>query len=200
MVRSRVDVSRLPTVAFGPRDMVWWGTVGFMVIEGTTLFICAASYLYLRLNFYTWPPEHTLRPALFWPTLQVAAMLLSNVPQALAHRAALHLDLGGVRRWMLVVSILSIAFVAIRWQEFLAINARWDTNAYGSIMWMTLGFHGTILLLQAIETVIFTIFLFGDRIEEKHFSDVVDSASYWYFMTGSWIVLYPVVFLTPLIL
>jgi cytochrome c oxidase subunit 3 len=90
--------------------------------------------------------------------------------------------------------------VAIRWQEFLAINARWDTNAYGSIMWITLGFHGTILLLQAIETVIFTIFLLGDRIEEKHFSDVVDSAFYWYFMTGSWIVLYPVVFLTPLIL
>jgi cytochrome c oxidase subunit 3 len=199
-VRSRVDVSQLPTVAFGPRDMMWWGTIGFMAIEGTTLFICAASYLYLRLNFYTWPPEHTLRPALFWPTLQVAAMFLSNVPQGLAHRAALNLDLGGVRRWMLVVSILSIAFVAIRWQEFLAINARWDTNAYGSIMWITLGFHGTILLLQAIETMIFTIFLFGDRIEEKHFSDVVDSAFYWYFMTGSWIVLYPVVFLTPLIL
>jgi cytochrome c oxidase subunit III len=198
--RSSVDVSRLPTAAFGPRDMMWWGTVGFMAIEGTTLFICAASYLYLRLNFYSWPPEHTLRPALFWPTLQVVAMLLSNVPQGLAHRAALELDLGRVRRWMLVVSILSIAFVAIRWQEFLAINARWDTNAYGSIMWITLGFHGTILLLQAIETVIFTMFLFGDRIEEKHFSDVVDSASYWYFMTGSWIVLYPVVFLTPVIL
>lgn len=199
VARPRIDVSRLPTVAFGPRDMMWWGTVGFMAIEGTTLFICAASYLYLRLNFETWPPEHTLRPALFWPTLQVTLMLLSNVPQALAHRAALALDLGAVRRWMVVVSALSLAFVAIRWQEFLAVNARWDTNAYGSIMWTTLGFHGTILLLQAIETVIFTIFLFGDRLEEKHFSDVVDSAFYWYFMTGSWIVLYPVVFLTPLI-
>lgn len=192
-----IDASRLPTAAFGPRDMMWWGTVGFIVIEGTTLFICAASYLYLRLNFPTWPPEHTPRPSLLWPTVQAALMLASTVPNTLVLRAAHRLDLGALRRWMVVCSALILVFVVLRWQEFASLNVRWDTNAYGSVAWATLGFHGTILLLQAVETVIFTAFLFGDRVEERHFSDASDSAFYWYFLTGSWIVLYVLVFLGP---
>ena len=195
--RQVVDVSGLPAVVFGPRDLMWWGTAGFMAIEGTTLFICAASYLYLRLNFHTWPPEHVVRPSLLWPTVQAAAMAASNVPNWLAHRAGRRLDLAGVRRWMVVCALFGLAFVALRWQEFLALNVRWDSNAYGSVAWATLGFHGTILLLQAVETVIFTGFLFSDRVEAKHFSDVVDSAFYWYFMTGAWLPLYVLVFLSP---
>jgi heme/copper-type cytochrome/quinol oxidase subunit 3 len=195
--RSLVDVSRLPTAAFGPRDLMWWGTAGFVAIEGTTLFICAASYFYLRLNFLSWPPEHTLRPSLFWPTVQVALMLLSNGPNYLLQRAARALDLAAVRRWVLVEAALALVFVALRWQEFLSLNVRWDANAYGSIAWATMGFHGTLLLLQMVETIFFAGFLHTDMIEEKHFSDAYDSAFYWYFMTGSWVVLYVVVFLSP---
>jgi hypothetical protein len=28
------DVADLPTVTFGHRSLMWWGTLGFMVIEG----------------------------------------------------------------------------------------------------------------------------------------------------------------------
>jgi cytochrome c oxidase subunit III len=195
--RALVDVSRLPTATFAPRDMMWWGTAGFMAIEGTTLFICAASYFYLRFNFETWPPQHTLRPSLFWPTVQVALMALSNVPNLWLQRSARALDLAGVRRWVVLEAVLGVVFVALRWQEFLSLNVRWDANAYGSMAWATLGFHATLLVLQAVETLVFVGFLFSDRIEEKHFSDAYDSAFYWYFMTGSWIVLYVVVFLSP---
>jgi heme/copper-type cytochrome/quinol oxidase subunit 3 len=195
--RALVDVSRLPTAAFGPRDLMWWGTAGFVAIEGTTLFICAATYFYLRLNFQSWPPEHTLRPSLLWPTVQAALMLASNGPNYLLQRAARALDLGRVRKWVVVEAVLAVIFVALRWQEFLSLNVRWDANAYGSIAWATTGFHATLLLLQMVETIIFAGFLYGSKIEEKHFSDAYDSAFYWYFMTGSWIVLYVVVFLTP---
>ena len=37
-----VELSELPDVVFGPRDLMWWGTLGFMVIEGFTLVLCAA--------------------------------------------------------------------------------------------------------------------------------------------------------------
>jgi cytochrome c oxidase subunit 3 len=162
--RALIDVSRLPTATFGPRDLMWWGTAGFMVIEGAT---------------------------------QVVLMALSNGPNFLLQRSARALDLAGVRRWIVVEAVLGVLFVALRWQEFLSLNVRWDANAYGSIAWATLGFHATLLVLQAVETLVFVGFLFTDRIEEKHFSDAYDSAFYWYFMTGSWIVLYVVVFLSP---
>ena len=35
--RAVDDVAHLPDSAFGHRDLMWWGTVGFMVIEGFTL-------------------------------------------------------------------------------------------------------------------------------------------------------------------
>jgi cytochrome c oxidase subunit I+III len=195
--RRLVDVSALPTATFGPRDLMWWGTAGFIAIEGTTLFICAATYFYLRFNFQSWPPEHTLRPDLLWPTVQVAVMLASNGPNYHLQQAARALDLGAVRKWVVVEAVLAVVFVVLRWQEFLSLNVRWDANAYGSIAWATTGFHATLLLLQMVETIVFAAFLYGSKIEEKHFSDAYDSGLYWYFMTGSWIVLYVVVFLSP---
>jgi heme/copper-type cytochrome/quinol oxidase subunit 3 len=199
-MRVELDVARLPTTTFGPRSHMWWGTLGFMLIEGTTLLVCIASYFYLRLNFPTWPPEHTLRPSLFWPTVHLVIMLASMVPMALADRAAKRFDLAGLRRWLTVACGFAIAFLFLRWQDFLALNVRWDANAYASIAWATVGFHGTILLLQVIETVIFTFFMYRGQIQEKHFSDASDSGFYWYFLVGSWVPLYVMVYLSPYIL
>jgi cytochrome c oxidase subunit III len=192
-----VDISPLPTTVFGSRSHMWWGTLGFMAIEGTTLFVCLASYFYLRLNFTAWPPEHTPRPTVFWPTVHVGLMLLSLAPIVLADRAARRADLARMRWWFVVASVFAVAFLFLRWQDFLALNVRWDANAYGSIVWAATGLHGTILLLQAIETVIFTGFLFSKSFEEKHYSDATDSAFYWYFFVGSWIPLYVVLYLSP---
>jgi heme/copper-type cytochrome/quinol oxidase subunit 3 len=198
--RVEVDVARLPTTVFGHRSHMWWGTLGFMLIEGTTLLVCAASYYYLRTNFPVWPPESIPRPSLLLPTIHVLLMLASNIPAALADGAARRLDISGVRRWMVVLSIFAAVFVWLRWQDFVALNVRWDTNAYGSIAWLTVGFHGVILLLQAVETVVFTLFLLVGQLEEKHFSDTSDSAFYWYFFTGSWVPLYVTVYLSPYVL
>ncbi len=195
--RLELDVARLPTTVFGHRSHMWWGTLGFMLIEGTTLLVCVASYFYLRLNFDVWPPEHTLLPSVFWPTVHIAVMLASTVPMALMDRAAHRLDLPGVRRWLVVCCGFGIAFLFLRWQDFLALNVRWDANAYGSIAWATTGFHSTILLLQVVETLIFTGFMFGNTVEEKHFSDASDSAFYWYFLVGSWMPVYVVLYLSP---
>ena len=41
------DVSALPTFAFGPKSPMWWGTLGFMALEGMGFALAAATYLYL---------------------------------------------------------------------------------------------------------------------------------------------------------
>ncbi len=192
-----LDASGLPTTVFSHRSHMWWGTLGFMMIEGTTLLVCAASYFYLRLNFETWPPEHTLKPAILWPTVHVLVLLASIIPVRLADRAARRLDLAAVQRWFVVASAFAVSFLLLRWQDFLALNVRWDANAYGSIAWATAGFHGTILVLQVVETLVFTAFLFSGSVEERHFGDASDSAFYWYFFVGSWLPLYVVLYLSP---
>lgn len=198
--RAVADVSVLPRTVFGHRALMWWGTLGFIVIEGTTLFICAVSYLYLRRNFATWPPEHVSRPDLLIPTIQVCLMLASIVPMTLADRASRRMDLRGVRIWFLVCSVLALGMTVLRWFEFQALNVRWDSNAYGSVAWATLTAHSTLLLLELAETVAFTVLLFGRQVEERDLSGASDNAFYWYFLIGAWVPLYAVVFLSPYVL
>ena len=97
-LRPVTDVSELPTVTFGPRSLMWWGTLGFATIEGWTVILLLGSYLYLRQNFGAWPPLRTPYPSLLIPTINLALMLISIVPTYITARAAERLDEAAVKR------------------------------------------------------------------------------------------------------
>ena len=196
-VRPVADVRALPRTVFGARALMWWGTLGFIIIEGSTLVICAVTYFYLRRNYATWPPEHIYRPELLIPTVQVAVMLASIIPMRAVARASKRLDIEKVRRGLVICSVLIVLMSILRIFEFRALNVRWDTTAYGSAAWATLVAHGTLLLLEMAETLAITVLMFGRRVEERDLSGVNDNAIYWYFLTLAWVPLYVIVFLTP---
>ncbi len=200
MSTSNVDVSGLPTTTFNHRSLAWWGTLGFMVIEGTTLFIGVVAYFYLSRNFQTWPPEHTMRPSVLWPTIQVLVLLASLIPTVLADRAAYRIDLPKLRQWLLVMLVFEVGAVVIRWQEFLSLNVRWDSNAYGSAAWTLVGLHTTLLLADLFETAVLTVILFSSRRLDRHYSDATDVTFYWYFLVAAWVAIYVIVYLSPLIM
>jgi heme/copper-type cytochrome/quinol oxidase subunit 3 len=195
--RTVVDVSGLPDVAFGPKDADWWGTIGFMVIEGSTLALCAVTYFYLGRRFETLPPGATPLPDLVLPTVNLVVLLASLVPATFTRRAARRLDQPAVQRSLAIGLVIMTAAVVLRFLEFRALHVRWDENAYGSITWFTLGFHYTLLLANLVESaVILAILLFGPR-EHRIFSDVADDAVYWFFVVLVWVPLYAIIFLTP---
>jgi len=196
-LRSTADLSGLPTVTFGPKSVMWWGTLGFMVIEGWTTALLVASYLYLRQNYQAWPPLRTPYPSLLIPTINLVILLVSTVPATLAARAAKRLDEPGVKRWLLVTSVLIIPTLVIRWWELWALNTRWDTTAYGSAAWMIVGFHTSLLLLDIMDTIGLTLFYFTKRMPVKSFSDAADNTFYWYFTVGIWIPIYLIVYVGP---
>jgi cytochrome c oxidase subunit III len=197
-LRPVLDLRELPDVVFGPRDLMWWGTLGFVIIEGFTLVLCAAAYVYLTQNFSTWPPQNTPRPSLAVPTLQVLVMLLS-IPLVLwMSRAASRFDLDKTRIGLTVATLFGAAFVALRAVELLvSLNVRWDANAYGSVQWLVLGTHATLLLIELVEVAGMALIFWIAPVEEKHFSDVADLAFYWLFMVLGWIPLYVLCFLGP---
>ena len=196
-LRTTLDVSHLPTSAFGNPGMVWWGTVGFIVIEGFTLALCVAAYLYIRRNFPEWPPPRTPVPSLLAPTIGVVLMLLSNVPMQLSARAAKRFDRGAVTTWLIVTSLFGVAFLIVRVFEFGALHTRWDSDAYGSVAWAIVGFHALLVVMEVGETIGgMLLFVFG-RVEDRHFVDASDNAMYWMFMTVAWVPLYVLVYLLP---
>ena len=196
-LRTTLDVSRLPTVAFGNPGLVWWGTVGFMVIEGFTLALCVAAYLYLRRNFPEWPPPRTPNPDLLAPIIGVVVAVLSNIPMMLVSKAARRFDKAGVILWLAVSSAIGIAMLVIRGFEFEALNTRWDVNAYGSIAWATVGFHALLLVMEVGETIGGLIMFLFAPVQPKHYSDSVDNSMYWAFCSLAWVPLFVVVYLLP---
>lgn len=198
--RTSIDVSKLPTVAFGQRDPMWWGTLGFVVAEGMLLAVSVGSYFYVRQNFPAWPPQGTPPPGLLVPTANMLLLLASLAPARWMDRAAKRLDLQALRRALVVASIISLIILAVRAFEFGALNTRWDSNAYGSVIWVIIGFHSTLLVIDALETICLTVLAHRGPWEEKHFTDVSDGAFYWYYIVLVWLPLYALIFLGPRLL
>ena len=142
-----LDISTLPTLAFGNRSPMWWGTMGLMAIEGTVFALTIMAYFYLRSHASAWPMSG-FPPELIWGNLNTAIMLGSIIPNHYAKKAAERLDLKKTQFWMVVCMLVSVAFLAVRVLEFGALNTRWDTDAYGSVVWMLMALHTTHLITE----------------------------------------------------
>jgi cytochrome c oxidase subunit 3 len=198
MRRERIvaDVSELPTVVYGSRNLVSWGTTGFMIIEGFSLALCAVTYVYLRKNTVEWPPHGEHLPQLLVPTINMALMILS-IPLALwtKHRAE-RLETGPVRIGLIISSVVAVIVFGLRLAEFASLHTQWNTSAYGSIAWTILGFHGTLILIDMYDTIGLTLIMFL-RPESKWYPEVADNAIYWIFTVLSWLPLYFLVYFGP---
>jgi cytochrome c oxidase subunit 3 len=195
--RPVIDVSDLPTYVFGHRPLTFWATLSMLVMEGTMFVVLLVSYFFLRSRVPDWPPGPTSPPDLLWGTINTAVILASCVPNYLAERAAQRLDLRRVRLWMIVTLAFAVVFALVRVCEFGALNCSYDQNAYGSIVWLNMGFHTTHLLTDMVDTVVLIALMFAGPIEGKRFVDVSENCIYWYFVVAMWLPLYAVIYIAP---
>jgi cytochrome c oxidase subunit III len=188
-----IDVSQLPSFAFSHRSPMWWGTLGMMAIEGTVFALVVATYFYLRSHSQTWPITAP-PPDLLWGTLNTAIMLASAIPNHLAKKAGERYDVAGVRLWIVVGLVFGAAFIAVRVMEFAALNVRWDSNAYGSVVWTLLGLHTAHMVTDWLDTLVLGVLFFTGPLEGKRFVDVSENSMYWYFVVWTWIPIYLVIY------
>ena len=98
---------------------------------------------------------------------------------------------------MLVTLAFAVAFAVVRVFEFRALNCSYDQNAYGSIVWLNMGFHTTHLLTDMVDTVVLIALMFIGPVEGKRFVDVSENGIYWYFVVAMWLPLYAVIYIAP---
>jgi len=194
--RRILDVSALPPHAFGPRGLIWWGTVGFMVIEGSMFVIVLITYFYLRLQVSDWPPSLP-NPDLGPGTVNLLVAIATCVPAALAKRAAEKFDLRSVRIWLTALTVLNFITVAIRAFEYPALNCKWDDNAYGSMVWCLMVLHTMHLLTDVGDTTVLTALAMSQPLDKRRYVDVSENGLYWYFIVAWWIPVYLTVYFAP---
>jgi cytochrome c oxidase subunit 3 len=195
-VRRRViDVAELPTHAFGPSDPLWWGVGLLVAIEGTMLVLLAVSYFYIRSRTSPFPPVAVPRRIAVIGLVEVALWLVSALPTWRSGRAAIAGDLRGMRRQLAAATALGLIAAALRWYEVHLLPFRWDSHAYGSVVWALLGLQWIHGLTGIGENLLYLVLLKKGPVEDKHRSDVEVSTPLWYFVVAGAALAWLVVFL-----
>lgn len=176
----------------------WWGHRLVLVIEGAGFAILAATYFYIWGKFANWPPTGTKVPDLGISTLNVAVLVTSILPMWHAARLASRHDKPRVLgSWLLACVLFGISAVVLRVMEFKGVHTRWNSHAYGTIVWSILVAHFGHILAATLETLVLGVLMVRGPVEEKHYLDIDANAKYWYFVALSWVALYVIVFLAP---
>ena len=196
MNRAAIDVSPLPSFAFGKRSILWWATIGMIAIEGTVFALMIAAYIYLKWREPHWPPS-VLPPDLFWGTVTTIVVLASAIPNELARRAAMRLDTRATQIWITASTLLAAVFCVTRAYEFTALNVWWDTNAYGSVVWTLLGLHTSHVVTDAVDTGFLSVVMFTGPLDANRFVDISENALYYYFVIASWLPIYALLYFGP---
>jgi heme/copper-type cytochrome/quinol oxidase subunit 3 len=196
-VKGVRDLSGLPRHAFGPAATTWWGTLGFITLEGVGFLLAAGAYLYLMTLAQKWPLNAPQPNP--WPGTVVTVLLLVSLPlNHLLSRWSKQEEPVLVRWGLVGMSLLGVLPLAVRWFEFTAVNVRWDSNAYGSLVWFVLGLHTAHLLTDLGDTLVLTVLMFTRHgTNGRRFSDVSDNAFYWDFVVLSWLPLYALIYWVP---
>lgn len=191
------DLSGLPAHRKGSASATWWGTLAFMLIEGTGFALTIAIYLYLMSHAAEWPiraPAPDLGPGT-WVT---GILLLSLVPNYLVSRWAEVDNMRLTRIGLIVMSLSGIAPMIPRAFEFAALHTAWDSNAYGSTVWLLLGLHTTHILTDVVDTLVLAAVMFTRHgYNSRRFGDVGDNALYWYFVVVTWLPIYFCIYWVP---
>ncbi|HZP67215.1 MAG TPA: cytochrome c oxidase subunit 3 [Rudaea sp.] len=189
------DVSQLPDFGYGSVALGWWGTFGFMLIEGMAFVLAIGVYLYLIPFESHWPPSPP--PGLRYGTAFTLIALASLVPNAWVLRAARRGDLVRVRRGLIVMVAVGVLLLVVRGFELTALNARWDENTYGSILWAIMLIHTTHLATDVYDSCPLAVLVYVRDVDGRRYSDVEDNATYWNFVVLSWLAIYALVYWLP---
>src|SRR5213075_646855 len=176
-----LDVSGLPSVAFGHRNTTWLANVFYMAIEGMMFALMFATYFYLRTRSTDWPPGH-LPPALKYGAANAVVFLVSIIPAWVVRKRAPEGDRRAVRNGLLVLTLFAVAAVIFRIFEFTTLNCRWTDNAYASTVWVLIGMHTGHLLTELIETGVLLAVSFTPKMEGTRLADAAINSDYWYFV------------------
>jgi cytochrome c oxidase subunit 3 len=192
---ATLDVSGLPTYAFGRRDPRWLAVLLLIAIEGSVFGLMLFTYFYVRTRLEVWPPTAIgTRERLFGAGVALA-LLMSAATTTPINRAVYRGDLKRAQLWLAITTVLSGAALLLRALELGHLPFRWDSNVFGSVFWGTLCLHTMHLIAGNVENLLFLALLAKGPIEKKHLVDLEVNGVYWYFVVASWIPLYAVLYL-----
>jgi cytochrome c oxidase subunit III len=184
--RARITHDRPPMLAIGV--MIWLGSE-LMFFSG--LF---AAFFTIRSEHTIWPPPgthlDTIRAAVFTAILVSSSFTMQKAvfeEERFNRRAA--------KAWVWATIILGWAFLGNQLSEWLFLETRPGTNAYGSLFFIMTGLHGLHVFLGIVAMVFLIMRMKGPGGDPGELSVFQGVSYYWHFVDIVWIGLFSCLFL-----
>lgn len=129
-----------------------------------------------------------------WGLVFTLGLLLSELPNLWVRRRALAKDARGVRVGVAAMAVLGLLLLIPRGYELAHLNTRWDSDAYGSVVWMLMVLHTSHVVTDWCDTAVQAAWLFTHEIGDDQFADVEDNANYWTFVVLTWLPIGAIVY------
>lgn len=197
---ATIDVSHLPNLVHGSRGTLWWAMVLLLAIEGTVFGTLIAGYFYLRMGEPAWPPPGVDAPKLLLPTVNTAILIASSIPVYLADSGIRSGNQRILVRGMAVAAAMGLTFLALKVVEYSDVPYAWDSHAYGSIVWLIIGFHSTHVFSVVLKTMFVAVLAARGYFNAERNLGVEINGLYWHFVVAVWVPLYVVVYWSPRLL
>src|SRR5688572_17382945 len=171
-IRLAMSVAHLPQTLYGYKAPLWWGILGALAVDSTVFVLMFASLFYLRMQEATWPPWGWSAPKTIYGTVSLIILILTAWPQYRIDVDARRLDRPSVIKMLVVFFVICAAALVARTYEFIGLQVKWDSNAYGSITWGLLTLHTVHLVTSVAETGMVAAYVFVRPLDERHALDL----------------------------
>jgi cytochrome c oxidase subunit 3 len=183
---EKITHDRPPMLAVGV--MIWLGSE-LMFFSG--LF---AALFTIRAHLAAWPPAgtklDTMQAGIFTVILVASSFTMQWAVWLIERR-----DRAGARRWTIITIVMGAVFVGNQMYEWINLETRWYSNAYGSVFYITTGLHGLHVFLGLVAMAFLLFRMRGTEGDPGELATFQGVSYYWHFVDVVWVGLYSALFL-----
>lgn len=180
-------------------NLVSVGTIVWLASELMFFAALFAMYFTMRaVNQDVWS-EYTEKLNVPFAAVNTFILVASSFACQWGVFAAERGDVHKLRRWFTITFLMGAVFVAGQITEYAQLveeGVTWSTSAYGSVFYLTTGFHG----LHVTGGLIAFLFVLGRTYASRRFThrqatSAIVVSYYWHFVDVVWIALFSTIYL-----
>jgi cytochrome c oxidase subunit 3 len=192
---SAIDKSQIHSLT--RPNMVSVGTIVWLSSELMFFAALFAMYFSIRAAGYAMWQEHTPKLDIPYATTNTIILVLSSVTCQLGVFAAEKGDVFALRRWFTITFVLGLIFVLGQVNEYRSLvheGVKINGDGYGSMFYLTTGFHGLHVTGGLIAFIIFMIRTTMGRFTPAQATSAIVVSYYWHFVDIVWIALFSMIY------
>jgi cytochrome c oxidase subunit 3 len=192
---SAIDKSRIHSLT--RPNMVSVGTIVWLSSELMFFAALFAMYFSIRAADYHMWQVHTPKLDIPYATANTIILVLSSVTCQMGVFAAEKGDVFALRRWFTITFVMGLTFVLGQANEYRSLiheGVRLNADGYGSMFYLTTGFHGLHVTGGLIAFIVYMIRTTMGRFTPAQATSAIVVSYYWHFVDVVWIALFSMIY------